>query len=57
MWEKGFSSCERKYYDKLVTSGSLAILLEWVLSQEIEIRSVLEARGGHHIHHRERVEV
>ena len=57
MWEKGFSSCERKYYDKLVTSGSLAILLEWVLSQEIEIRSVLEARGGRHIHHRERVEV
>jgi len=55
LWEMGFPSFEEKYYHRLVTSGHLAVVLECLESQEAEIIGIMEAHGGHHIQHAERM--
>jgi hypothetical protein len=55
IWEMGFPTFARKYYDKLVTSGYLAVLLECRDSQEDEVTTIMENHGGHHIHRPEKM--
>lgn len=55
IWEMGFPSFARKYYDKLVTAGYLAVLLECLESQEDEVTSIMETHGGHHVHRPEKM--
>lgn len=57
LWEMGFPSFERKYYHPLTTSGHLSVLLECSPELEAEIISVIEAHGGHHVHHPERMPI
>jgi hypothetical protein len=55
IWEMGFPSFAQKYYDKLVTSGYLAVLLECLESQEDDVLAIMETHGGHHVHHPEKM--
>ena len=55
IWEMGFPSFARKYYDEKVTSGDLAVLIECPKEQEAEIADILSAHGGHSIHQPERM--
>lgn len=57
LWEMGFPSFESKHYNKLVTSGYIAVLLECTESQEEEITAILESHGGLHIHRSERMAI
>jgi hypothetical protein len=57
LWEMGFPSFESKHYNKLVTSGYIAVLLECSESQEEEITAILESHGGLHIHRSERMAI
>jgi hypothetical protein len=49
IWEMGFPSFARKYYDEEVTSGQLAVLLTCPKELEATITGILSARGGHSI--------
>ena len=55
VWEMGFPSFEEKYYDRLVTSGHLAVLVECLDSQVDEISTIMETHNGHHIQSAERM--
>ena len=55
IWEMGFPSFARKYYDEKVTSGDLAVLITCSDEQEPEISGVLATHGGHSIHRPERM--
>lgn len=55
IWEMGFPSFEEKYYDQLVTSGHLAVVIDCPEPQEAKVISIMEAHGGHHIHRAERM--
>lgn len=57
IWEMGFPSFARKYYDEKVTSGELAVLLACPEEQEAEITGILSAHGGHSISRPERMEL
>jgi hypothetical protein len=57
IWEMGFPSFDKKYYDRSVTSGHLAVVLFCTDSQESSVISIMEAHGGHHIHRAERVAI
>lgn len=49
IWEMGFPSFARKFYDKEVTSGNLAVLLTCPKELEARITSIMSAHGGHSI--------
>lgn len=55
LWEMGFPTFARRYYNRLVNSGYLAVVLE--CSEDIagDVESVLSAHGGSHIHHPEKI--
>lgn len=55
IWEMGFPSFARKYYDEKVTSGDLAVLIECPEEQVGEITGILSAHGGHSVHRPERM--
>lgn len=55
IWEMGFPSFALKYYDKLVTSGYLAVLLECLESQKDDVTSIMETHGGRLVHHPEKM--
>ena len=55
IWEMGFPSFEKKYYDRSVTSGHLAVVLHCPDSQQSRLISIMEAHGGHHIRRAERM--
>jgi hypothetical protein len=55
IWEMGFPSFEEKYYNKLVTSGHIAVVIDCPVSQEAKVTSIMEAHGGHHIHRAQRM--
>jgi hypothetical protein len=55
IWEMGFPSFALKYYDKLVTSGYLAVLLECLESQEDDVMAIMETHGGRHVHRPEKM--
>ena len=57
LWEMGFPSFESKHYNKLVTSGHIAVLLECSESQQEEITAILESHGGLHIQRSERMAI
>jgi len=57
LWEMGFPSFESKHYNKLVTSGHIAVLLECPESQEAEITTILKAHGGLHVQRSERMAI
>jgi hypothetical protein len=57
LWEMGFPSFESKHYNKLVTSGHIAVLLECPESQEEEITTILKAHGGLHVQRSERMAI
>ena len=46
LWEMGFPSFESKHYDKLVTSGYIAIVLECLESQEKRITTIMKSHDG-----------
>lgn len=55
LWEMGFPSFERKYYDKLTTGGHLTVVFRCPEANEEEAVSILETHGGHHIRHPEKM--
>jgi hypothetical protein len=55
IWEMGFPTFARKYYEKLVTSGYLAVLLECPDSKENEVTSIMEKHGGQNVHRPEKM--
>lgn len=55
LWEMGFPSFAPKFYNEGVTSGKLAVLLTCEEEQEEEIKGILQAHGGHHIHRPQRM--
>ena len=57
LWEMGFPSFEPKHYHKLVTSGNIAVVLECLETQELEITALMKSHEGHHIHRSERMEI
>jgi hypothetical protein len=54
LWEMGFPSFEPKHYHELVTGGNLAVLVDCPKDSQSEVTKIMEAHGGHHIHHPER---
>lgn len=57
LWEMGFPSFEKKYYDTHVTSGHLAVVLEIPETQETKVIGIMKAHGGHHIRRADRMAV
>lgn len=57
IWEMGFPSFEKKYYDSSVTSGKLAVLIACSEKHEGDIRNILLTRGAQNIHRPTKVEV
>ncbi len=56
LWEIGVPNFETKFYDKKVTSGQLAVLLEGVeVEKETAVISAMEANGGHDIRRPEKM--
>lgn len=54
IWEMGFPTFAQKYYNKLVTSGYLGVLLDCGENQVDEVTAILEAHGGQHVHQPEK---
>jgi len=46
LWEMGFPSFAPKHYDRGVTSGNLAVLIECPEEQEATFAGIMEAHGG-----------
>jgi len=57
IWEMGFPSFEKKYYDVNVTSGKMAVLIDCSESIENEVRDILKNRGASDIDRPTKVEV
>lgn len=55
LWEMGFPSFSPKYYDKGVTGGHLAVLLQCEEEEEPALTGIMEAHGGRHIHRPQRM--
>lgn len=55
IWEMGFPSFDQKYYNRLVTSGHLAVVIDCPDSQEAKVISIMEAHGGHNIQRAQRI--
>lgn len=55
LWEMGFPSFEEKFYNPMVTSGHLAVVLQCMETQEQEIIDIMEAHGGEQIRRAERM--
>jgi hypothetical protein len=55
LWEMGFPSFAPKYYDKGVTSGYLAVLLQCQEEQVPTLTGIMEEHGGRHIHRPQRM--
>lgn len=55
IWEMGFPSFAPKYYDNLVTSGFLAVLLECAETQVDEVTAIMETHGGYNVHRPEKI--
>lgn len=49
LWEMNFPEFGPKYYDKSVTDGSLAVLVEFPAAIEHNVRQLLEEHGAHHV--------
>jgi Alternative complex III, ActD subunit len=49
LWEMNFPEFGAKYYDKSVTDGSLAVLVEFPAAIEHNVRQLLEEHGAHHV--------
>lgn len=55
LWEMNFPRFGPAPYDKLVTDGYLAVLLEFSQELETKVRQVLESNHAHHIGEPERM--
>lgn len=54
LWEMNFPEFGPKYYDRLVTNGYLAILLEFSPMLEGQVRQVLSTHGAHNVYRPEK---
>ena len=54
LWEMNFPEFGPKYYDKLVTDGYLAVVLEFPPTLESQVRQALTTHGAHNVYRPER---
>ena len=54
LWEMNFPEFGRKYYDKRVTGGYLAVVLEFPPALEDQVRQALAAHSAHNVYRPEK---
>ena len=54
LWEMNFPEFGPKYYDKLVTDGYLAVVLEFPPTLESQVRQTLTTHGAHNVYRPEK---
>ena len=54
LWEMNFPEFGREYYDKLVSEGYLAIVLEFSPVLENQVRQALGMHGAHNVYRPEK---